>query len=169
MNLIRITSYNVCYTKLLRFGAKPDLKPWKTFLNKYKNPKHEVTIALVGKYVELKDAYKSINEAFVHAGAANETKVNINYVHSEEVNESTYVNLLKDADGIIVTPGFGHRGIAGKVLAAQYARENNVPYFGICLGMQIAVVITSYSIHYTKLYDPVSESRSYNNSVSILK
>jgi CTP synthase len=138
----------------LEIGAKPDLKPWKSFLNRIKNPKNQICIALVGKYVELKDAYKSINEAFIHAGAANETKVNINYVHSEDVTESTINELLKDADGVIVTPGFGHRGIAGKVLAAQYARENNVPFFGICLGMQIAVI--EFAKNILKLEDPNS-------------
>jgi len=119
---------------------KPDIKPWKDFLKKFKHPKHHVKIALVGKYVELKDAYKSINESFIHAGAANEAKVEIIYVHSEHVNDDSYIDLLKDVQGIIVTPGFGHRGIAGKILAAKYARENNIPFLGICLGMQCAVI-----------------------------
>jgi len=121
-------------------GEKPDLKSWKDFLKKFKNPKYIINIALVGKYVELKDAYKSINEAFIHAGAANETKVNIKYVHSEEINEENYIEKLKDTQGILVAPGFGHRGIPGKILAVKYARENNIPFFGICLGMQIAVI-----------------------------
>jgi CTP synthase len=124
----------------MELGEKPDLKKWKNFLNRYKNPKHDIKISLVGKYVELKDAYKSINESFIHAGSANEAKVNINYVHSEDVNEQTYIDLLKDSDGIIVTPGFGHRGINGKILACQYARENDIPFLGICLGMQMAVI-----------------------------
>jgi len=124
----------------LDLGAKPDLGPWKDFLKKFKNPKHIAKIALVGKYVELKDAYKSINESFIHAGAANETKVEIDYVHSETLKDDNYSELLKNADGIIVTPGFGHRGISGKILAVKYARENNIPFLGICLGMQCAVV-----------------------------
>lgn len=124
----------------MELKSRPDLKPWKDFLKQLRQPKHKVTIGLVGKYVELQDAYKSINEAFIHAGAANETKVDIKYIHSEKVDESTYKNLLAEVDGIIVTPGFGHRGIAGKILAVQYARENNVPFLGICLGMQCAVI-----------------------------
>lgn len=138
----------------IEIGPKPDLKPWKSFLNKFKHPKYQINVALVGKYVELKDAYKSINESFIHAGAANETNVNVNFIHSEDVTESSVSDLLKDADGIIVTPGFGHRGIAGKILAAQYARENNVPYLGICLGMQIAVI--EFGKNVLKLDDPNS-------------
>jgi len=131
---IVLTHFNI------ELGEKPDLKPWKSFLHKFKNPKHQVNIALVGKYVELKDAYKSINEAFVHAGAANEAKVNIEYVHSEDINETNCDDILKNMQGIIVTPGFGHRGIAGKIIATKYAREKNIPFFGICLGMQISVI-----------------------------
>jgi CTP synthase len=118
----------------------PDLEPWKKFLRKLKNPKYQVKIALVGKYVELADAYKSINEAFVHAGAVNDCLVNIKYIHSEDINESNIVEIFNDVKGILVAPGFGDRGINGKILAAKYARENNVPFFGICLGLQCAVV-----------------------------
>jgi CTP synthase len=121
-------------------GEKPDLKPWKEFLKKYKNPKNTINIALVGKYVELKDAYKSINEALIHAGAANETRVNVKYIHSELINEDNYEKELSDVQGIIVAPGFGHRGIPGKILAVKFAREKNIPFFGICLGMQMAVI-----------------------------
>lgn len=124
----------------IEVSKNPDLTPWESFLNKLKNPKHIVNIALVGKYTELKDAYKSINEAFIHAGAETETKVNLNYIHSEDITEEKYIDLLKNAEGIIVTPGFGNRGLDGKILAVKYARENNVPFFGICLGMQCAVI-----------------------------
>ncbi len=124
----------------IEIGPKPELIPWRSFLNKYKNPKHHVKIALVGKYVELKDAYKSIHEAFIHAGAANETDVNLTYVHAETINNENAKNLLKDVDGILVAPGFGNRGTEGKIAAVRYARENNVPFFGICLGMQCAVI-----------------------------
>lgn len=119
---------------------QPDLKKWEEFLRKLKNPVGEVSIALVGKYVELKDAYKSINESFVHAGAHNSCKVNVKMVHSESLLESTVKELLKNVDGILVAPGFGERGIEGKIIAIQYARENNIPFLGICLGMQCAVI-----------------------------
>lgn len=118
----------------------PDLSNWNEFLHKLKNPKHEVNIGLVGKYVELQDSYKSILEAFIHAGAANETKVNVISIHSEYLDAKTAENQLKGLDGILVAPGFGGRGIEGKIETVRYARENNIPFFGICLGMQMAVI-----------------------------
>lgn len=124
----------------LPLGEEPQLKSWKQFIAKLKNPKQVVKIALIGKYVELPDAYKSIIEAFVHAGAANECKVKLELIHSEKLETENIIDLLKDMKGILVAPGFGHRGIEGKIAAAKYARENNVPFFGICLGMQCAVV-----------------------------
>ena len=121
-------------------SKEPNLKKWKEFLSKLNNPKKEVKIGLVGKYIELKDAYKSINESFIHGGVANECKVNIKLIHSEEIT-STNVHLkLSDVDAILVAPGFGHRGIEGKINAVGFARENKVPFFGICLGMQCAVI-----------------------------
>lgn len=120
--------------------AQPDMKAWNGFLKKLQNPKSEVDIALVGKYVELQDAYKSILESFVHAGAANECKVNVHTVHSEHLNDENAAEVLGKADGILVAPGFGERGLEGKISAIKYARENNVPFFGICLGMQMSVV-----------------------------
>ncbi|WP_020569024.1 CTP synthase [Neolewinella persica] len=120
----------------------PDLRRWKKFLGKLKNSTGEVTIGLVGKYNELQDAYKSIYEAFIHAGAINECKVKVVPVHSEQL-EGTKVELgryLSQFDGVLVAPGFGERGIEGKIAAIQYIRENNIPFFGICLGMQCAVV-----------------------------
>ena len=124
----------------LKNRRKPDLKRWMQFVDRFKNPKHRVRIALVGKYVELKDAYKSIAEAFNHAGAANEVKVEIDWVHSENINDRNVEELLGHVDGILVAPGFGSRGIEGKLLAIKFARENKVPFFGICLGMQCAVI-----------------------------
>ena len=124
----------------LENAPSPDLKKWKAFLNKMYNPKSEVDIALVGKYVELQDAYKSILESFVHAGAVNECKVNVHTVHSEYIDEGNIDEKLKNMDGILVAPGFGERGIAGKIMAVRYAREHNIPFFGICLGMQMAVI-----------------------------
>lgn len=124
----------------LPLGEVPDLKAWNEFLYRYKNPKREVKIALIGKYVELRDAYKSITEALIHAGASNECRVKIEWIHSEKLNSENIEKKLKDCIGIIIAPGFGLRGIEGKILGAQYARENKIPYFGICLGMQIAVI-----------------------------
>lgn len=120
--------------------AQPDLKNWNAFLSRLKNPTSEVDIALVGKYVELQDAYKSILESFVHAGAANECKVNVHTIHSEHINETNVEEKLSKMHGVLVAPGFGERGIEGKIVAIRYARENNIPFFGICLGMQMAVV-----------------------------
>ncbi len=119
---------------------EPELNIWKEFLHRLKNPKGEVTIGLVGKYVELKDAYKSISESFVHAGAVNEYKVKVKSIHSESINPSTVDEALQGLDGILVAPGFGSRGIDGKIEAIRYARENKIPFLGICLGMQSAVV-----------------------------
>ena len=119
---------------------EPDLTAWKQFLEKLFHPKSEVDIALVGKYVELQDAYKSILESFVHAGAANECKVNVHSIHSEFLDPSNVEEKLSAMDGILVAPGFGERGMEGKITAIRYAREHNVPFFGICLGMQMCVV-----------------------------
>ena len=119
---------------------EPDLDVWKEFLYNLKNPESEVSIGLVGKYVELKDAYKSIAEAFTHAGANNKCKVNLHWIHSEELDQSNVKAALKDLDGVLIAPGFGTRGIEGKIDAIQYVRENNIPFMGICLGMQCAVI-----------------------------
>jgi CTP synthase len=117
-----------------------DLTKWKEFLHKFKHPKHEVRIGLVGKYVELKDSYKSISESFIHAGASNDCKVSIEWIHSESVTDENVNEKFKGLGGILVAPGFGQRGIEGKITAIKYARENGVPFFGICLGMQCAVI-----------------------------
>ncbi|SMB97672.1 CTP synthase [Hymenobacter roseosalivarius DSM 11622] len=121
-------------------SLQPDLEGWKDFLGRLKNPTEEVTIALVGKYVELPDAYKSINESFVHAGAQNECKVTVRSIQSEHITPDNVAQLLHGVDGVLVAPGFGERGFEGKVCAVRYVRENNIPFFGICLGMQVAVV-----------------------------
>jgi CTP synthase len=121
-------------------GNEPALDEWKMFLHKLHNPVHRVKIALVGKYVELADAYKSISESFIHAGVANEAHVDLKYIQSEDITETNYRELLSAYDGIVVAPGFGSRGIEGKILAANYARTNDIPFFGICLGMQCAVI-----------------------------
>jgi CTP synthase len=126
----------------LKLSAKndPDLESWKSFLTRHKNPKHEVRIGLIGKYIELPDAYKSIIEGFIHAGAFNEARVRVQYIHSELIADDNVAQKLGDLDGILVAPGFGDRGIEGKITAIKYARENEVPFFGICLGMQMAVI-----------------------------
>ena len=118
----------------------PELTHWKQFLSKLKNPENVVQIGLVGKYVELKDSYKSIAEAFIHAGAANECRVDVKWVHSESLNDDNIESQLGGLKGILVAPGFGTRGIQGKIKAVQYARENKIPFLGICLGMQCAVI-----------------------------
>ncbi len=120
--------------------TEPNLDQWKEFLNRHKNPKDKVTIGLIGKYVELPDSYKSIQEAFIHAGAANEVDVEVKSIHSEHLTAKNIDKKLKGLDGILVAPGFGERGIEGKVNAVKYARENNIPFLGICLGMQMAVI-----------------------------
>jgi len=131
----------VVLTRLkLKTSVEPDLRQWKEFLFRIEHPKSSVKIALVGKYVELPDAYKSINEAFIHAGASNECEVNVTYIHSEHITEENVAKKLAGFDGVLVAPGFGPRGIEGKVEAIKYVRENNIPFFGICLGMQSSVI-----------------------------
>lgn len=116
------------------------MEDWKEFLHKLKNPRYEVKIGLIGKYVELKDSYKSISEALIHAGAMNNCRVNVEWIHSEWINEENVEDKLKGLAGIIVAPGFGKRGIEGKIAAIRYARTHEVPFLGICLGMQCAVI-----------------------------
>ena len=130
----------------LSYKKEPKIDQWKEFLGKLKNPTSEVRIGLVGKYVELKDAYKSIAEAFIHAGAVNDCKVKLDWIHAEEVNDKNRDKLLGELNGILVAPGFGGRGIEGKVATVQYARENKIPFFGICLGLQCAVIEFSRNV-----------------------
>ncbi len=131
----------ICLKKLnIQNYGEPDLGKWKEFLDKLKYPKSKVTIGLIGKYIELQDAYKSILEAFIHAGALNECKVQVVNVHSEFITAENVAEKLSSLDGLLVAPGFGHRGVEGKILAVKYARESGLPFFGICLGMQMAVI-----------------------------
>ena len=131
----------ICLRKMNITGYKePELTKWKEFLDKLKYPKSKVTIGLIGKYIELQDAYKSILEAFVHAGAINECKVQVVNVHSEFITDENVAEKLCNLDGLLVAPGFGLRGIEGKITAVKYAREKGLPFFGICLGMQMAVI-----------------------------
>jgi len=124
----------------LSTDRKPNLSAWNNFLHKHKNPKNTVDIGLIGKYVELQDAYKSISESFIHAGSTHEINVNLHWIHSESLTEASAKNKLKDLHGVLVAPGFGERGVEGKISAIQYAREHNIPFLGICLGMQMAVI-----------------------------
>lgn len=141
-NLMLEEGLDVVALKKLALPEKstPDLTQWNDFLRRLKNPKHTINIGLIGKYVELQDSYKSILEAFIHAGAANETKVNVISIHSEHIDANSAGKMFEGIDGILVAPGFGERGIEGKIETVRYARENNIPFFGICLGMQMAVI-----------------------------
>lgn len=131
----------ICLKKLnIPDYSEPELTKWKEFLDKLNYPKSKVTIGLIGKYLELQDAYKSILEAFIHAGAMNECQVQVMNVHSEFITEDNVAEKLEGLDGLLVAPGFGHRGVEGKITVVKYARENGLPFFGICLGMQMAVI-----------------------------
>ena len=120
--------------------SAPELGKWRAFLDKLNHPKSRIKIGLIGKYIELQDAYKSILEAFIHAGALNQCKVQIVNIHSEYITEDNVNDKLNELDGLLVAPGFGARGVEGKILAVKFARENRMPFFGICLGMQMAVI-----------------------------
>ena len=130
----------VVLNKLKLISKPPKLDNWKSFLYKYKHPKRNLSIGLVGKYVELQDSYKSILEALIHAGAINEAEVKVVSIHSEFLDQTNSEEKLKSLDGLIVAPGFGGRGIEGKIEAITYVRENKIPFFGICFGMQMAVI-----------------------------
>lgn len=136
----------VVLKKLTLNSDVPDLTHWNEFLSRHKNPKSEVTIGLIGKYVELQDSYKSILEAFIHAGAENEVKVKVESIHSEYLNSDNVKLKLSHLDGVLVAPGFGERGIEGKIEAIKYVREQNIPFLGICLGMQMAVIEFSRNV-----------------------
>lgn len=136
----------VVLKKLALQSDAPDLTQWNRFLQRHKNPKGEVVIGLIGKYVELQDSYKSILEAFIHAGAQNEVKVRVEPIHSEYLSNDNIAKKLSHLDGVLVAPGFGERGIEGKIAAVKYVREHNIPFLGICLGMQMAVIEFSRNV-----------------------
>ncbi|MBT8254401.1 MAG: CTP synthase, partial [Bacteroidia bacterium] len=152
---------SVVLDKLRMSSSKPDLSSWNEFLTRHKNPKNEVTIGLIGKYVELQDSYKSILESFIHAGAVNEVRVNVEAIHSEYLDRNNVKLKLSHLDGVLVAPGFGERGIEGKIDAVKYVRENNIPFFGICLGMQMAVI--EYARNVLRL--PGANSTEMENNV----
>jgi len=124
----------------MEVGEDPDINQWKSFLRRLKNPKRTLKVGLIGKYIELKDSYISIHESLIHAGAVSESALDIDWIHSESLNDENIAEKLGDLDGILVAPGFGERGIEGKISAVKFARENKVPFLGICLGMQCAVI-----------------------------
>ena len=146
--------------------VEPDLTQWKEFLKRHKNPKGEVTIGLVGKYVELQDSYKSILESFIHAGARNEVRVKVQSIHSEYINDQNYQAKLAGLDGILVAPGFGERGIEGKIQAVRHAREAGIPFLGICLGMQMAVI--EYARNVLGLVDASSTEMDENTANPVI-
>ncbi|HKJ63784.1 MAG TPA: CTP synthase, partial [Desulfopila sp.] len=137
-------------TKILEllnvWTGQPDIRPWVDLVNKIKNPRHSVTIAITGKYIELTESYKSLHEALVHGGLANGARVNLRYISAEDLEEAEASELLEGCDGILVPGGFGKRGVEGKIQAIHYARVNKIPFFGICLGMQLAVVEYSRNV-----------------------
>lgn len=156
----------ICLKKLnITQYSEPNLDKWKGFLDKLKYPKSKVTVGLIGKYIELQDAYKSILESFVHAGAMNEVKVQVVNVHSEYITQENVAEKLEGLDGLLVAPGFGHRGIEGKIIAVQYAREKGLPFFGICLGMQMAVIEFARNILGLKNAHSMEMDASTDNAV----
>ena len=150
----------------LKDTGRPPLTAWNEFVKRYKNPKAHVTIGLIGKYVELQDSYKSILESFIHAGAANEVKVKVQSIHSEFLDASNVADQMKGLDAVLVAPGFGERGIEGKIEAVRYARENKLPFLGICLGMQMAVI--EYSRNVLGLKDANSTEMNENTPFPVI-
>lgn len=158
----------VVLRKLDLESSKPDIDKWNQFIHRYKNPITEVNIGLIGKYVELQDSYKSILEAFIHAGAENEVKVNIESIHSEYLNSDNIKLKLSHLHGVLVAPGFGERGIEGKIDAVRYVRENNVPFLGVCLGMQMAVIEFARNVLGIKDADSTEMNPNTDNPVIAL-
>jgi len=152
--------------KLRLSSRKPQLNDWKSVTEAHTNPTNEVTIAMVGKYMDLKDAYKSINEALVHGGIQHELKININYLDSETIEPNNVNKVLNGVDAILVPGGFGHRGIEGMITTAEYARENKIPYLGICLGMQVAVI--EFARNVLKLKDANSSEFDSNTNHPVI-
>ncbi len=150
----------------LPHGNKPQLKAWKEFLHKFKNPKDSIRIGLVGKYVELHDAYKSIHESLIHGATHNQLRVDIDWIHSEKLTQKDIVKHLQQVDGVIIAPGFGKRGVNGKITALQFARENNLPLLGICFGMQIAAI--EFARHVLNLSDADSTELNPDTSHPVI-
>jgi CTP synthase len=167
LTMMREKLDQICLKKLaIQDYKEPELGKWKEFLDKLKYPKSKVNIGLIGKYIELQDAYKSILEAFVHAGAMNECSVNVVNIHSEFISEENVTEKLNNLDGLLVAPGFGLRGIEGKILAVKYARENGLPFFGICLGMQMSVI--EFARNVLNLKDAHSTEMNSNTTHAVI-
>lgn len=158
-----LTKFKMPYKK------EPKIDKWKEFLGRLKNPTDSVNIGLIGKYVELQDAYKSIAESFIHAGAANECKVIVKWIHAEELDGDNVHKALQGLDGILVAPGFGERGIEGKIYAVQYARENKIPFFGICLGMQCAVIEFARNVLKKKKANSTEMAKTSNPVIDLME
>ena len=150
----------------LENNTEVKLEKWNAFLTNLQNPKQEITIGLVGKYVELQDAYKSISEAIIHAGTKNSCKVKVNWIHAEEINKTNAAEKLAGLKGVLVAPGFGDRGMEGKIETIKHLRENNIPFFGICLGMQSAVI--EYSRNVLGLKDANSTEMNPDTSAPVI-
>ncbi|WP_152267450.1 CTP synthase [Agriterribacter humi] len=167
LTMMREKLDQICLKKLaIQHYKEPELGKWKEFLDKLKYPKSKVNIGLIGKYIELQDAYKSILEAFVHAGALNECSVNVVNIHSEFISDENVTEKLGNLDGLLVAPGFGLRGIEGKILAVKYARENGLPFFGICLGMQMSVI--EFARNVLNLKDAHSTEMNSNTTHAVI-
>jgi len=167
LNLMREKLDQICLKKLaIQNYHEPELGRWKEFLDKLKYPKSKVNIGLLGKYIELQDAYKSILESFVHAGAINECSVSVINIHSEFVSEENLQEKLNNLDALLVAPGFGVRGVEGKIMAVKYARENGLPFLGICLGMQMAVIEFARNVLHLK--DAHSTEMNANTSNAVI-
>lgn len=167
LTMMREKLDQICLKKLaIQHYKEPELGKWKEFLDKLKYPKSKVNIGLIGKYIELQDAYKSILEAFVHAGALNECSVNVVNIHSEFISDENVTEKLSNLDGLLVAPGFGLRGIEGKILAVKYARENGLPFFGICLGMQMSVI--EFARNVLNLKDAHSTEMNSNTTHAVI-
>ncbi len=152
---------------MLRLNARnPNLKPWRKLIEDFNSPKYSVNIAIIGKYVDLKEAYKSLHESLVHAGVHNFATVNLLYVNSEEINKENVVDKLKGCHGVLVPGGFGYRGVEGKIEAIKYARENKIPFFGICLGMQCAVI--EYARNMAQIENANSEEFAPDNTDNVI-
>ena len=145
-----------------------NLDKWKGFVEKVKNPSSEVNIAVCGKYTDLFDAYKSIDEAFIHAGAENDVKVNVKYLSTEKITENNASKILSDYDGVLIPGGFGERGIEGKIEAIRFVRENNIPFFGICLGLQCAVIEYARNVSNLKNANSTEFAKTRNSVIHLM-